>query len=149
MSEDRRKAPRAEAKIAATLFASNERLQCELLNVSTTGLAFVSKTKQLQGASVRIRFRLPGDSTPIDADGVLVRRSERGSDVEWGVRFLNPRPEVSRRLREFVGKVLPVGISQEKAVAGAAKETTKRKQAEADQKRRLAALYRRALSDLH
>ncbi len=115
MTREGTRASRVALEVPASVCVGSERLPCRLLNVSTTGIALASGSQRSLGTWVRISFELPGQLGATDADAVVVRNGERGSEVEWGLQFLNLRPEARAQLREFVGCAPPIHPAPETA----------------------------------
>lgn len=154
MLKERKRASRTAVEIPAIVFVGSDRLQCRLLNVSATGIALASSSRRPRGAWVRIHFQLPGQLEITEADAVLVRSDERGPEAEWGVEFLNLRPEARAQLHEFVDCVPTIHPGPEAAEpeVGTPSEMISEQAAAQEQERlhklRLRALYRKALDQL-
>ena len=114
MHETRRVARRRAARLPATLQTGPGLLRVWLRDIGPGGAFFATRQGPTEGTAVLVALRLPdtGDSAPIEARAVVVRRveEEAGSHRVPGVavRFTEPDPERTRRIEAFVhGPVAP------------------------------------------
>ncbi len=155
MSAERRACRRAPAEVGATLFVGSKRIPCRLLNVSASGIGLFTSFDGAPRAAVRVEFLLPGELRRISVDAILARHERQGLGVQWGVTLLDPKPEVTSQLGDFVGKVLgveppsatPASTDSRKSGIDLAQQA---ESAEREQLRRLRlqALMRRAVEDM-
>ncbi|HLG20658.1 MAG TPA: TIGR02266 family protein [Bdellovibrionota bacterium] len=105
---DKRQAgPRAKVELDIDLSTYGKYYLTKLENVSIGG-AFV-RTKQLHpiGTAVKMRFRLPGDGAPIEADGQVVWTYRQTGQNEpnssgMGIKFTGIEETDRERIAKFV-----------------------------------------------
>ncbi len=155
MSDERRTSERAPLEVGAAIFVGSKRIRCRLLNVSASGIGLVTSYPEVPRASIRVDFLLPEEANLISADAILVHHQQQGSEVQWGVMLLNPAPEVTAQLGEFVGRVLGVEPPPEPALSSEPLESgmnyaarAERAKREERRRLRLQALMRRAVENL-
>jgi hypothetical protein len=103
--EDRRRAPRVELRSSGVVDLGDYTVPCQILDVSSTGLALVAPEPAPLRA-IRVRFQL-GDREAAwtEIEGQVVRSAEWDGDGDaqvWGLRFSPLDLGTRTRVRGYV-----------------------------------------------
>jgi hypothetical protein len=81
----------------------NQEFTCVTRDLSAQGIALTGKVGAAPtGTFLRILFRLPNVSVPVDVDGILVRTAPAAATTTWGLRFLEPAPTVVEQIESYL-----------------------------------------------
>jgi hypothetical protein len=100
---ERRRAPRARARLPASIAGRNARIEGVTRDLSETGVLISADASELPpGKGVRVRLRDPGTGDPVEVSGRVTRHIEAaGTVAAVGVDF-EPAPEQKPELAALV-----------------------------------------------
>jgi hypothetical protein len=99
---DNRTLVRAALTSVATVTAEDRQLECRIVNLSASGMAFETEAGEDLGRCVHVTTDL-GQGTPkIDLDAVIVRRELRDDRIIWGVTFEELPREIVSKIETYV-----------------------------------------------
>jgi len=99
---DNRTLSRAALTSVATVTTEAEQLECRIVNLSASGMAFETKPSTDLGRFVHVTTDL-GQGTPkIDLEAVVVRRELRKDRIIWGVTFDELPREIVSKIETYV-----------------------------------------------
>lgn len=81
-------------------FSEEEGVFGVVVNISISGLAFVSRNNFVPGEMVRLSIMLPSSTFTIDAEIMRVSDSEKGN--EYGVKFLRTDEDATRDIKKLI-----------------------------------------------
>ncbi len=96
---NRRSSPRVTLGIPISYRYANTIAAAVTLNIGTAGLAIRTTSPLDVGATLKVRFHLPGDSKDIEAEGRVAWIDRR---IGMGMRFIALTPEHQAALDQFV-----------------------------------------------
>lgn len=99
---ERRAAPRAPWYGQALLHIQQRRLGCTVVDISTSGLLVVPPARAPKGAALLIELTLPPQAAPVQLAAVVAREGDVHGHYAWGLRFLDPSPDVQQAIGAFV-----------------------------------------------
>ena len=98
---------RVDCRFSVGILDSGAKHQATLHNLSEGGLYLTAHLVFVDGAALRLSFRLPGDETEISILGEIVRSEPVGEGLHgYGVQFLETSPESREALRSFITRTL-------------------------------------------
>ncbi len=102
---ERRAQPRAALTGAVVVFLGDEKIDCNAVDISATGIAVQSKVIRSAGQFLRVNFCLhdvSGAARWYDADGVIARVARLEQGVLFGVQFLVVEARAARQIHDYV-----------------------------------------------
>jgi len=100
---ENRFARRVSLHTRAIVQTRNERLDCQVVNVSVRGMALETQRPVVRPLFVRIHTVLDDSLDPIDVDAIVTREEPRSDGARWGVEFHDLPLHVLRKIRACVG----------------------------------------------
>lgn len=101
MMENRRSLQRVDLEVEVTCHVKSGFSRVRSLNLSARGMLLVGEAAFEIGETVRLSFRLPRQSTMIQATGVIVRRDQKG---RVGISFSHVGQTDRQRIMMFVAE---------------------------------------------
>lgn len=107
--DERRRQPRVELRSPGSIDLGDHAVPCQLLNLSSKGLALVTGIEPPLRA-VRVRFRLGDEQAGWAEVDAMAVRSETWVDnrrcTVWGMRMCTPDPGTRTRVRGYIASKL-------------------------------------------
>ena len=99
---DNRALARAGLTSVAKVTTEAGQLECRIVNLSASGMAFETEPSEDLGRFIHVTTDL-GQGTPkIDLDAVVVRRELRDDRIVWGVTFNELPREIVSKIETYV-----------------------------------------------
>ena len=106
MTNERRSAARISHHGEAIVYVRDRKLDCKIMDLSSTGMLIVPPVSARPGLPMRIDFLIPGAKEWVSATAALVREGRAEGHYAWGVRFDRVAPYHATMLRSFVRQML-------------------------------------------
>ena len=110
IAQERRAGPRAPLAGTAVLHVRDDKLPCEIVDVSMLGIGIMAPRSVLDGEFVRVVFRL-GAANSSDrlqqADGVVVRGETGEMGCRLGIQFTVIEGDVASQIHSYVASHTP------------------------------------------
>jgi type IV pilus assembly protein PilZ len=107
---DRRRGERILVDLKVEFQTDEMYLYTFIADLSTMGMFILSGNPYPTGTRLRLRFELPGEATPLEAEGEVrwILQPKAGQKVTpgMGVAFTEVRPDLVERLSSLVKKVV-------------------------------------------
>jgi len=73
-------------------------------NLSEMGIFLVTPAPPATGTRMDLRFSVPGEERPIEVTGEVmwIEQGQGGSEPGMGIRFIDPTPEIRRRVQALI-----------------------------------------------
>ena len=94
-----------QLRTMGTIDLGDHSVPCQIVDVSTRGLALLTAAGEPPLRAIRVRFQLNESASWTEVDGTVVRSqvySDDGALMLWGVKLLQPDLGTRKRLRNFV-----------------------------------------------
>jgi hypothetical protein len=101
---DKRVLPRATLRSLATVTSDAGVVECRIVNLSTSGMAFETDDSHDLGRFVHVTTNLGLGTPVIDLDAIVVRRELRGDRIIWGVSFEELPCQIISKIQTYVRK---------------------------------------------
>jgi hypothetical protein len=99
---DDRVLPRAALASVATVKADAKVLECRIVNLSASGMAFETDASEDLGRFVHVTTDLGLGTPKIDLDATVVRRELRDDRIIWGITFEKLPRQIISKIETYV-----------------------------------------------
>ena len=106
--DDRRKSERIDLVVRVTYQTVDELFSEFARNINDGGIFIETESPQEIGSTIQLQFKLPGNETPIEVTGTVVRTSDGSSSeeqpgmgIEFGDLGSDHREQINKLIRQL------------------------------------------------